>query len=128
MTSSVHVLPLTPNQLLGNQLTPLRAKIEVIVLQVGHRMAAIAIFATLAAWAMLYQGQDDRWAVVVAFAAADLGLCAAIVAGTAVRRFRRETLGVFIVNLLLVALSMQTMLFNRLDFFRSAIEKFFTPS
>jgi hypothetical protein len=100
--------------------------------QAGHRFAAVAIFATLAAWIIIYQGQSDHWAGAIAMAASDLGLCAALLAGVLARRQGRrpsaETTGVFIANLVLVALSIQLMLFARLDLFRTAIEKFFSPS
>jgi hypothetical protein len=133
MASSVQVIPLeTTTQLPTYDTSSLYGTAERLSLQAGHRLAAIAIFATFGAWVLLYQGQSDRWAVVIALAASDLGLCMALVAGLLARRAGRrphtETHGVFIINLVLIALSMQLMLLSRLDLFRTAIEKFFSPS
>jgi MFS family permease len=133
MASPVEVLPLSPTQpTLEYDNSPLLATIERGSIQAGHRLAAVAIFATLGAWIIIYQGQSDHWAGAIAMAASDLGLCLALVAGVLARRQGRkpspETLSVFIANLVLVALSVQLMLFARLDLFRTAIEKFFAPS
>jgi hypothetical protein len=133
MASSVQVIPLeTATQLPTRDSSSLCITTERLSLQAGHRLAAIAIFATFGAWALLYQSQSDRWAVVIALGASDLGLCMAMVAGLLARRDGRrptlETHGVFIVNLVLIALSIQLMLFSRLDIFRTAIAKFFSPS
>ena len=131
MPSPVEVLPLLPTKPQRDS-SPFLLAIENGSIQAGHRLAAIAIFATLAAWIIIYQGQSDRWAGAIAMASSDLGLCAALLAALLSRhqgrRPSRETTGVFIANLVLVALSIQLMLFARLDLFRSAIEKFFAPS
>jgi hypothetical protein len=133
MPSPVEVLPLLPTNPKPHRVdSPLLATIERGSTQAAHRLAAIAIFATLGAWIIIYQGQNDHWAGAIAMASSDLGLCAALLAALLARRQgrrpSRETTSVFIANLVLVALSLQLMLFARLDLFRSAIEKFFAPS
>jgi hypothetical protein len=133
MASTVEVLPLLPtHQKVGYDSSSLLATIERGCIQAGHRLAAVAIFATLGAWIIIYQGQPDHWAAAIALAAGDLGLCAAVLAGLLARRQGQrpsaETTSVFIANLVLIALSLQLMLFARLDLFRAAIEKFFAQS
>jgi hypothetical protein len=133
MPDQVDVIPLvqTKETLLYDTATTL-ATAERLSIQASHRLAAIAIFATLGAWIVFSQGMSDRWAGAIALSASDLGLCAALLAAVFARRQlrqpTRETTGVFIANLVLIALSLQLMLFARLDMFRTAIEKFFAPS
>lgn len=108
--------------------SPLRS-IEQFLLQVAHRLATISLFAMLASWAMLYRGQNYRWPLVATFTAADIGLCAALVALMIARRSHRpatEAMGVLIFNLVFVALSVQMVVFNRLDVIRAAAGAFFS--
>ena len=100
-------------------------------LQVAHRLGTVALFATIAAWVLIYRGQNYQWPVIAAFAAADLGFCAGILAGLIARRTdasaRREALGVTIFNLILLAMSLQLVLISRIDVIRAAASQFFTP-
>jgi predicted PurR-regulated permease PerM len=105
--------------------------IERLSLQTAHRLGALALLATLAAWALVYRGQDFRWPIIIAFAAANVGFCAAWLArmlGRRDQRNRREATGAMIFNLVFLLLSLQLMLLARLDVIRAAAEKFFTPS
>lgn len=98
-------------------------------LQVGHRAAIISFFAFLATLAILYMGGNANWAIAVAFASADVGVCSAILARSLGRARwpRRETIGLLLFSGALVVLSLQLMLLTRLDWIRAAANSFFTP-
>ncbi len=101
-----------------------------LALQTAHRCAAAALLLTLAAWALAYEHQDFHWPLAIAFAAADIGFCAALLALTISRRARLrggEAFGVFLFNLIFLILSLQMMLFSRLDVIRTMLEQFFSP-
>jgi len=104
---------------------------EQALLQISHRLATIGLFAMIAAWALLYRGQDYHWPVVVTFGACDVGLCTALIALLIARRQGRrggEAIGVLVFNLVFVALSLQMVVFSRLDLIRAAADKFFSKS
>ena len=85
----------------------------------------------IAAWVQIYLGQSDRWGVAIAFAASNLGLCAALLVRIFHRQDQllfREATGVAFFNLIFLLLSLQLMLLDRMDLIRAAAEKFFTPS
>ncbi|HSV16443.1 MAG TPA: hypothetical protein VLI90_19425 [Tepidisphaeraceae bacterium] len=101
---------------------------ERFCLQFGHRVGTVALFAMLAAWALLYRGQSYHWPLAIAFAGSNLGFCAALLARIIARGRSREALGLIIFNLLILALSLQLMLLSRLDVIRAAAERFFSPT
>lgn len=108
-----------------------REMIERLGLQAAHRLGSLALLATLATWALVYRGQDFRWPVVAAFAAADIGFCAAWLVRILSRRNprrAREAGGAMIFNLIFLLLSLQLMLLARMDLIRAAANRFFTPS
>jgi tRNA(adenine34) deaminase len=66
--ASVQVIPLETATQLPTYDSSSPCAAERLSLQAGHRLAAIAIFATFGAWVLHYQNQSDRWAVIIALA------------------------------------------------------------
>jgi hypothetical protein len=101
------------------------------LLQLSHRAGAVAMMLTVAVWGMLYESQDFHWVLAGAFAASNVGLCAALAARTLDRRgalgARREAVGAAVFNGVLLAMALQLMLISRLDVLRAAGSAFFTP-
>jgi len=101
------------------------------LLQTSHRLGAISFFAAIASWAMLYKSQNPTWAVAVSFGAADLGLCAGLIALLMLPKREStygETRGAIIFNLLFVLLALQMIFITRLPVIRDAVTAFFTPT
>ncbi len=101
------------------------------LLQLSHRIGAIALLATLASWAIMYQGHNFHVPLAVAAGASDIGLCAALLARMLVRhstRLRREANGVAIFNLVLFILTIYFMIFSRTDVIHAEASAFFTPT
>jgi predicted PurR-regulated permease PerM len=108
-----------------------RATLLNIFLQCSHRLGAIALLATLGAWAMMYNIRDFHVPLALAAGFAEAGLCCGLLAHMMTRvgqPSRREANGVSIFNLVLLVLAIQLMLFARLDVIRAAAGDFFTPS
>ncbi len=100
-------------------------------LQTSQRLGSIALFATLAAWAMLYLARDASLPIAITVAVSIIGLCAALMARMLTGRgspSRREADGVAIFNLVLLVLALHMMLYTRLDLIRASVSEFFTPA
>ncbi len=101
-----------------------------LFLQISQRLGAIALFATLGSWAMLYLAKDTSIPIAITVATGNIGMCAALVARMLTTRGskdRREANGIAIFNLVLLAMALHLMLYTRLDVIRSAAAEFFTP-
>jgi hypothetical protein len=100
-------------------------------IQVSQRLGAVALFATLAAWGMMFAVRDFHVPLAIAGGCADVGLCSALIArllSGSTLASRREANGVAIFNLVLFVLALYLMIFARLDVIRSAASEFFTPT
>ena len=105
------------------------ASVEWFCLQTAHRLGAIALFAIIAAWAMVYRSQNAHWPIAVAFGASDVAFCAALIARMLAKSNRRgEAMGALIFNLIILVMSLQMLIYSRLDVIRAAADKFFTPT
>jgi hypothetical protein len=101
-----------------------------ILLQISHRLGAIALLATLGAWAMLFLEKDASIPLATVATATDVGLCSALVArllSPSTSPDRREANGAAIFNLVLLVLAVHLMVFTRVDVIRSAAADFFAP-
>lgn len=104
--------------------------ITTFLLQTSHRLGGIAFLATLTTWWLMYTIKDFHLPLVISAATANAGLCCGIAARILTRpgqTTRREANGVAIFNLILFILSIQLMIFARLDVIRSSATDFFTP-
>jgi hypothetical protein len=106
-------------------ISTLPPSMERICMQISHRLAAVALFATVAAWVLVYRSQDSHWAVAVAFGASDVAFMAAMLAWMGFRA--GEAVGAMAFNGILLALSLQMILFTRIDLIRTVLGKFLTP-
>jgi hypothetical protein len=108
-----------------------RERFIFILLQIGHRIGAISLFAFLATWGMIYMSRDFHWPLVISFGSAGVGLCSALIALmiTPVHSaHRREARGVAVFNLVLFAVTLNFILLAQLDQIRPAASEFFTPN
>jgi hypothetical protein len=108
-----------------------RDRTTIFFLQLAQRAGAVALLATLGAWAMMFMIRDFHLPLAIAGGCADAGLCSALIGkmlagiNTAARR---EANGVAIFNLVLFVLALYLMIFARLELIRSAASEFFTPT
>src|SRR4051794_29363424 len=76
---------------------------ERFCLQVSHRLGTVALFALIAAWALVYRGQSIQWPIAIAFGCSNLAFCAALLARILGRSGqRREAMGAIVFNLLIL--------------------------
>lgn len=108
------------------KVTPL-CRIESICLQIGHRLAIVALLATVAGWGMLVDAKFDtarldlfksyRQIMPFAFFAGDLALCVGIAAAALAQRNGRSTAeakGIILFGSSLVLLSLPVLLLSGL--------------
>jgi hypothetical protein len=98
------------------------------LLQLSHRCGAVALLAMLVATGMIFGRLDYRWPTVAAFAAGDIGFCAAIAARLLVRSERdrrREATGAAIFNFVLLSVSLVLVLLDQIMGIFKAVARFF---
>ena len=110
---------------------PLKSKLLIIVLQISHRLGAIALLCTLATWAMIYSQKSFNTPLAFAAGTAEGGLAFGLLGRVLAKPrspTRREANGVTIFNLLFFLLAIYLMLLTRLDVIRDNASQFFSPS